>query len=137
MDEGRFIPSVEGTPQGGSISVLLSNAYLHYVLDLWFEKVVKPKLQGECYLIRYLDDFVVCFQYRADALRFQEVLPKRLAKFCLTLEPSKTKLVEFGRFSQKHAKDRGQNLLFPFATDSSIKRLICFVVSRGDSTCGA
>ncbi len=108
MDEGRFIPSVEGTPQGGSISVLLSNVYLHYVLDLWFDKVVKPKMQGECYLIRYLDDFVVCFQYRADALRFQEVISKRLAKFFLALEPSKTKLVEFGRFSQKHAKERGR-----------------------------
>lgn len=65
-------------------------------------------MQGACYLIRYLDDFVVCFQYRADALRFQEVLSKRLAKFSLTLESSKTKLIEFGCFSQRHAKERGR-----------------------------
>ena len=92
----------------GSISVLLSNVYLHYVLDLWFERVVKPRLKGEAYMIRYLDDFVVCFQYRADALRFQDVLHRRLAKFKLTLEPSKTKLVEFGRFASKHAPKRGR-----------------------------
>lgn len=91
-----------GTPQGGSISVLLSNIYLHYVLDLWFEKVVKPRLKGEAYLIRYIDDFVVCFQYRADALRFQNALCKRLDKFALALEPSKTRLVEFGRFAQRY-----------------------------------
>jgi len=71
--------------------------YLHYVLDLWFERVVKPRLRGEAYLVRYIDDFVLCFQYGAGALRVQEVLRKRLGKFSLTLEPSKTKLVEFGR----------------------------------------
>jgi RNA-directed DNA polymerase len=93
-----------GTPQGGSISVLLSNIYLHYVLDLWFEKAIKPRIKGECYLIRYIDDFVVCFQYRTEAERFQKVLPKRLAKFALELEPKKTRLVEFGRFAQVNAK---------------------------------
>jgi len=103
LEDGEIHPNEEGTPQGGSISVLLSNLYLHYVLDLWFERVVKPGLQGEAYLVRYIDDFVVCFQYRADALRFQEELGKRLGKFNLTLEPSKTKLVEFGRFAQRHA----------------------------------
>jgi len=72
---------------------LLSNLYLHYVLDLWFEHVVKPRLQGEAYLVRYIDDFVVCFQYRADALRLQDALRKRLGKFGLELEPAKTKLV--------------------------------------------
>jgi RNA-directed DNA polymerase len=100
--------SEEGTPQGGSISVLLSNVYLHYVLDLWFERVVKPRLRGEAYMVRYLDDFVVCFQYRADALRFQNVLKKRLGRFSLTLEPTKTKLVEFGRFAANHAPKRGR-----------------------------
>jgi len=93
-----------GTPQGGSVSVLLSNIYLHYVLDLWFEKIVKPRMKGEAYLIRYIDDFVVCFQYRADAIRFQDALHKRLAKFALALEPKKTRLVEFGRFAQRDAK---------------------------------
>jgi len=99
-----------GTPQAGSVSVLLSNIYLHYVLDLWFEKVVKPRLKGEAYLTRYIDDFVVCFQYRSDALRFQDALRKRLDKFALALEPKKTRLVEFGRFAQRDAKKWGEKL---------------------------
>lgn len=77
---------------------------------MWFEKAIKPKLKGESYLIRYIDDFIVCFQYREDAIRFQEVLVKRLAKFPLNLEPNKTRLVEFGRFSARHAKERGKKL---------------------------
>ncbi len=108
LEEGEISPNEEGTPQGGSISVLLSNLYLHYVLDLWFEQVVKPRLRGEAYLARYIDDFVVCFQYREDAIRFQDVLRKRLAKFSLTLEPTKTKLVEFGRFADRHAAKKGR-----------------------------
>lgn len=110
MENGVIQASEVGTPQGGSISVLLSNVYLHYVLDLWFEKVVKPRLKGEAYLIRYIDDFVVCFQYRSDANRFQEVLKKRLEKFALTLEPNKTRLIEFGRFATEHAKEQGKRL---------------------------
>ena len=81
LEDGEVHPSEEGTPQGGSISVLLSNVYLHYVLDLWFERVVKPRLRGEAYMVRYIDDFVLCFQYRSDALRVQEALAKRLRKF--------------------------------------------------------
>jgi RNA-directed DNA polymerase len=108
LEEGEWQPSEEGTPQGGSISVLLSNIYLHYVLDVWFERIVKPRLKGEAYLVRYIDDFVLCFQYREDALRVQEVLRKRLAKFGLALEPTKTKLVEFGRFAHRHAGKRGR-----------------------------
>lgn len=108
LEAGTMHPNEEGTPQGGSISVLLSNVYLHYVLDLWFEQVVKPRLKGEAYLVRYIDDFVVCFQYRQDAIRFQNVLRKRLAKFSLALEPTKTKLVEFGRFADRHAGKRGR-----------------------------
>jgi group II intron reverse transcriptase/maturase len=76
MEDGQLNDSEKGTPQGGSISVLLSNIYLHYVLDLWFERVVKSRLRGEAYLVRYIDDFVVCFQYREDALRLQEDLAK-------------------------------------------------------------
>jgi RNA-directed DNA polymerase len=108
LEDEELHPNEEGTPQGGSISVLLSNVYLHYVLDLWFERVVKPRLRGEAYLVRYIDDFVLCFQYRADALRVQDVLRKRLGKFGLTLEPSKTKLVEFGRYAQRHAPKHGR-----------------------------
>ena len=109
LEDGVVTPSEKGTPQGGSISVLLSNVYLHYVLDLWFERVAKPRLRGEAYLVRYIDDFVMCFQYREDALRVQDALRNRLGKFGLTLEPTKTKLVEFGRFAQRHAGKRGKN----------------------------
>ena len=108
LEDEEIHPNEKGTPQGGSISVLLSNVYLHYVLDLWFERVVKPRLQGEAYLVRYIDDFVMCFQYRADALRVQEALCKRLGKFNLALEPTKTKLVEFGRFAHRHAGKHGR-----------------------------
>ena len=104
MEDGVYEESETGTPQGGSISVLLSNIYLHYVLDLWFEKAIKPRLKGECYLIRYIDDFIVCFENKSDAERFINVLEKRLAKFALTLEPDKTRLIEFGRTAQKNAR---------------------------------
>ena len=74
LEDEKLHPNEEGTPQGGSISVLLSNVYLHYVLDLWFERVVKPRLRGEAYRVRYIDDFVLCFQYRADASNIGRML---------------------------------------------------------------
>jgi group II intron reverse transcriptase/maturase len=110
LEEGELRSVEMGTPQGGSISVLLSNIYLHYVLDLWFEKVIKPQLKGEAYLVRYIDDFVVCFQLRSDAIRFQDALVKRLEKFSLELEPKKTRLVEFGRFALRMVKEQGKRL---------------------------
>ncbi len=110
MEEGKIVHSDRGTPQGGPISVLLSNIYLHYVLDLWFSKVVKPRLRGEAYLVRYLDDFVICFQYRNDAQRVHRTLVKRLERFGLQLEPSKTNMVEFGRFASRDSKRRGRKL---------------------------
>ena len=70
---------------------------------------MKGRLRGEARLVRYIDDFVICFQYRSDAIRVQDALRLRLGKFGLTLEPTKTKLVEFGRFAQKHAGKRGRN----------------------------
>src|ERR1017187_3583501 len=97
LEDGELTANEKGTPQGGSISVLLSNLCLPHVLDLWFEKVVKPRLKGQAYLIRYIDDFVICFQYREDAERVQAVLGKRLDKFALALEPSKTKLTALMR----------------------------------------
>jgi RNA-directed DNA polymerase len=84
LEDGTVDLSEEGTPQGGSISVLLSNVYLHYVLDLWFERIVKTRLRGEARLVRYIDDFVICFQYRSDALKVEEALRRRLGKFGLT-----------------------------------------------------
>jgi group II intron reverse transcriptase/maturase len=84
-----------GTPQGGVISPLLANLYLHHVLDVWFSEVVRPRLRGRAVLIRFGDDFVVGFEFEADARRFLEVLPKRLARFELSLHPEKTRLIEF------------------------------------------
>lgn len=107
LEKGGLTANEKGTPQGGSISVLLSNLFLHVVLDRWFEQQVKPRLRGEAYLVRYIDDFVICFQFREDADRVQTVLSKRLNRFALALEPSKTKLVKFGRFAQREARVQG------------------------------
>lgn len=96
MDQGRLLISETGTGQGQVISPLLANVYLHYVLDEWFETVVKPRLRGEAYEIRFADDFILCFQYRDDAERVLEALEKRFRKYGLTLHPDKTRLMEFG-----------------------------------------
>lgn len=96
--EGKFLAHPhEGTPQGGVISPLLANIYLHEVLDEWFVNHVRPHLKGSATLIRYADDFVVLFSVKQDAERFFEVLPKRFGKFGLALHPDKTRLVPFRR----------------------------------------
>lgn len=87
-----------GTPQGGIVSPILANIYLHYVLDLWFEKVVKVHCRGEALIIRYADDFVCAFRYRDDAERFYRDLPERLGKFRLQVAPEKTQILRFSRF---------------------------------------
>ena len=96
--EGHVVHPDTGTPQGGIVSPVVANAYLHYVLDLWFAKVVKPRCKGEALLCRYADDWVCAFRLREDAERFYRVLPKRLEKFNLTLAPEKTRLLRFSRF---------------------------------------
>ena len=88
----------EGTPQGGSISPILANIYLHHAIDEWFEKVVKPHCKGEAIICRYADDFVCAFQYTEDAERFYRVLPKRLKKFNLEVAEEKTNKLRFSRF---------------------------------------
>jgi len=110
MEAGEYRPTENGAPQGGPISALISNIYLHYVLDLWIEYKVKPRMKGEIYYIRYLDDFVVCFQYHADAIRFQRVITKRLEKFSLAIAPDKTRLIQFGRFATKWVKSKGKKV---------------------------
>ena len=96
--DGEMSKSVSGTPQGGVISPVLANIYLHYVIDLWFEKKVKPGLKGRAMLIRYADDFVVAFQFSNEARCFYQVLPERLKKFGLDVAPDKTHLKSFSRF---------------------------------------
>jgi len=97
MDGGALIRSEEGTPQGGVVSPLLANVYLHHVLDVWFEEQVRPRLRGRAFVVRYCDDFVIVFERAHDAHRVQEVLAKRLARFGLELHPDKTRLVPFER----------------------------------------
>ena len=108
IEEGRLLISETGTGQGQPISPLLANIYLHDVLDEWFERDVKPRLKGQAHEIRYADDAVLCFQYREDAEKVMEVLPKRFAKYGLTLHPEKTRLLEFGRYAAGNAKRQGK-----------------------------
>jgi RNA-directed DNA polymerase len=95
LEEGYLSYPEAGTPQGGVISPLLANIYLHYVLDVWFEEEVRPCLQGRAFLIRYADDFVMGFSCEADARAVLDVLPKRFGKYGLTIHPTKTRLVPF------------------------------------------
>lgn len=97
MEDGELRYPDSGTPQGGVISPLLANVYLHVVLDTWFEREVKPRLGGKAKLVRFADDFVIAFEQEADARRVYEVLPKRFARFGLELHPKKTRLVPFKR----------------------------------------
>jgi len=106
--DGTVFHPHTGTPQGGVISPMLANIYLHYVLDLWFEKVVKPRCQGQAHIIRFADDFVCTFQNRREAQAFYKVLPKRLKKFALAVAPEKTCIHRFSRFHP------GRNRRFTF-----------------------
>jgi group II intron reverse transcriptase/maturase len=96
--EGHIIHPDTGTPQGGIVSPILANIYLHTVLDEWFMETVKPNLKGRAIICRYADDWVCAFQYRDDAERFYRVQPKRLGKYALEVEPSKTRIIRFSRF---------------------------------------
>jgi RNA-directed DNA polymerase len=94
LENGQVAYPTEGTPQGGTISPLISNVYLHYVLDEWFIEQIQPLLNGESFIIRYADDFLLGFTNKDDALRVMQVLPRRLGKFGLTLHPEKTRLID-------------------------------------------
>ena len=100
MEEEVFQQTVKGTPQGGIISPILSNIYLHYVLDDWFEQEVVPRMKGRCFIVRYADDFIVGFESKSDAERFMEVLPKRFEKYGLKIHPEKTKMIMYGKPSR-------------------------------------
>ncbi|WP_205678830.1 group II intron reverse transcriptase/maturase [Aquisphaera insulae] len=97
VEDGCVTHPESGSPQGGVVSPLLANLFLHYVLDEWFEREVKPRLRGRAFLVRYADDFVMGFTHGSDARRVLEVLPKRFAKYGLTVHPDKTRLVPFER----------------------------------------
>jgi len=95
MEDGSVSYPDSGSPQGGVVSPILSNIFLHYVLDRWFEEEVKPRLAGHAFLIRFADDFAIGFRNEQDARRVMEVLPKRFGKYGLTIHPDKTRLIDF------------------------------------------
>ena len=109
MEHGHWIPSEVGTSQGSISSPILANIYLHYCLDLWFEKAVKPNIRGEAYIVRYADDFVSCFQYQSDAENFYKALQQQLYKFTLSIEKEKSKIIEFGRFALQNRTNKGMS----------------------------
>jgi group II intron reverse transcriptase/maturase len=108
LEEGKRLRVEEGTPQGGSVSPLLANVYLHYGFDLWVQKWRRTRAAGEVIVVRYADDIVLGFQHRADAERFWEELRERLAQFHLELHPDKTRLLEFGPFAAPNRRRRGE-----------------------------
>jgi group II intron reverse transcriptase/maturase len=103
VDSGNLVLTPQGTPQGGNLSPILANIFLHYVLDLWVEKKVRPHTRGAVYLLRYADDFLCMVQYADDAQRIEEALRERFAKFDLELHPEKTRTVSFGRYERENA----------------------------------
>jgi group II intron reverse transcriptase/maturase len=115
LENGEWQETVEGTPQGAGISPLLANIFLHYVLDLWVHQWRKQKARGRVSLVRYADDFVMGFQYRADGQRMLADLRERIAKFGLKLHEEKTRLLEFGRLPALDHKQRGERRLQTFA----------------------
>jgi group II intron reverse transcriptase/maturase len=116
MEDGKRVAQEEGTPQGGSISPLLANIYLHYVLDLWTDQWRKTQAHGDVIIVRYADDFVVGFQHESDAQRFLNDLHERFGKFNLELHAQKTRVIEFGRFASERRKcrDAGKPETFDF-----------------------
>jgi len=96
MEEGKYIDTDSGVPQGGLISPVLANVYLHYAIDMWFDKIIKPRCKGKAAMIRYADDVVFCFEHEEEAKGFYRSLKERLAKFKLELSEEKSKIVKFG-----------------------------------------
>ena len=117
IENTRYYETDKGTPQGGLISPVLANVYLHYVLDIWIEKFIKPRCKGEVYYVRYADDFILMFQYENEARAFMKVLVDRLANFDLEVELSKTRIIPFGRFSK--TKDSFDFLGFTFVNSQT------------------
>jgi group II intron reverse transcriptase/maturase len=107
LEDGVFGASEQGTPQGGLVSPALANIYLHYVLDVWFEKRYARSCRGKAFLVRYADDFVACFSLEEDAKRFTLELKRRLAEFDLEAEPTKTRLLRFGAQARARCKQEG------------------------------
>lgn len=108
LEQGKRLKSETGTPQGGIISPVLGNIYLHFVLDEWFEKVVKKNCIGYAGIVRYADDSVACFENKEEAEKYLRSVKKRLAKFGLEISEEKTKIIEFGRYAENNRRKRGE-----------------------------
>lgn len=108
LEDGAWTRSETGTPQGGSISPLAANLYMHYVFDLWVQRWRRTEARGDMIIVRYLDDFIVGFEIRRDAQQFLKALRERLGRFGLTLHPEKTRLLEFGRYAAQNRQERGR-----------------------------
>jgi len=104
IEAGMVVATERGTPQGGNLSPMLSNIFLHYVLDLWFEKRLKRQARGACRLVRYADDFICMVQYQGDARHIERALHERFTKFDLELHPKKTRVISFGRYERDNAQ---------------------------------
>ena len=117
LEDGVLTTPEHGTPQGGVVSPLLANIVLHYVLDEWFAKEVRPRLKGEAFLIRYADDFVIGVAREDDARRIMEVLPKRMSKYGLTVHPEKTRVVRFHPADVADSEPADQNSTGPRTFD--------------------
>jgi len=102
-DSELLVESVRGVPQGGTLSPMPANIFLHYVLDEWFEKNIKPQVNGECHLVRYCDDFIVLVQFKEDAYRLVDFLRSRFGQYGLNLHPDKTRVKSFGRYESINA----------------------------------
>jgi len=133
MEDGAYRRSEAGTPQGGVISPILANVFLHEVLDVWFEQQVKPRLRGRAKLVRYADDAVVLFEQEDDARRVMEVLPKRFERYGLTLHPEKTRLLPFKRPDRMRPRrdDEGEPPAGPLSFD-----FLGFTIHWGKSLAG-
>ena len=107
MEEGIKYDTIEGTPQGGLVSPVISNIYLHYVIDLWFEKYVRKQCLGAAFMVRYADDNIFCFESKAEANAFYKALPERLSKFGLEISAEKSKIIAFGRNARKKDHNDG------------------------------
>jgi len=137
FEAGQVVVSEQGTPQGGNLSPMLSNIFLHYVLDLWFEKRVRPQVRGACYLVRYADDFICMVQYQDDAERIKQAMQERFAKFQLQLHPDKTRVLSFGRYERENAKRQGRRAnsfdFLGFTHYCGLSRKGKFIVARKTS----
>jgi len=108
VESGKLIRSEQGTPQGGNLSPMLANIFLHYVLDLWFARRVKPCVNGQSYIVRYADDFICMVQYQQTARAIERMLRERFAQFGLNLHPVKTRAMSFGRYERQNANRQGR-----------------------------